>query len=392
MNVIVICGSILIILVVVVSSISIVKDYKDKLIEINKAKRRVDEDFDRLELRYAVESDAIRKINNDSISIINKLEEELTNKKEEAKLIKLLNENCNNIEVINTTKSKINKVNANIKTEIRNLIEEINKVFKNKIELTIDNNIPDKLYYDNIKLISALRLIISQTLKYNIDGNIKITLSKEDNMNSNVAISIKLENIKLIKNDNDRMLNIVKQQFLLTTPEPKIIETNIDSELLAIRQNLYYLSGKVEFKEANNIMMISFEFQEEKKSKSTLRALIVDDNKEMAKMNQKVLKELKIDSDIILNPLDCRKQLLENDYDIIFTDNQMPEMDGTELFRNLQTIDGFDIPVVIVTADNDMDDYFKTICGFDDYIVKPLTKERVNKTIKELMEKERIMK
>ena len=392
MNVIVICGSILIILVVVISSISIVKDYKDKLIEINKAKRRVDEDFDRLELRYAVESDAIRKINNDSLSIISKLEEELTNNKEMAKLIKLLNENCNNIEVINTTKSKINKVNANIKTEIRNLIEEINKVFKNKIELTIDNNIPDKLYYDNIKLISALRLIISQTLKYNIDENIKITLSKEDNMNSNVAISIKLENIKLIKDDNDRMLNIVKHQFLLTTPEPKIIETNIDSELLAIRQNLYYLSGKVEFKEANNIMIISFEFQEEKKSKSTLRALIVDDNKEMAKMNQKVLKELKIDSDIILNPMDCRKQLLENDYDIIFTDNQMPEMDGTELFRNLQTIDGFDIPVVIVTADNDMDDYFKTICGFDDYIVKPLTKEKVNKTIKELVGKERIMK
>jgi len=109
-------------------------------------------------------------------------------------------------------------------------------------------------------------------------------------------------------------------------------------------------------------------------------------------MNQKVLKELKIDSDIILNPMDCRKQLFENDYDIIFTDNQMPEMDGTELFRNLQTIDGFDIPVVIVTADNDMDDYFKTICGFDDYIVKPLTKEKVNKTIKELVEKERIMK
>ena len=79
MNVIVICGSILIILVVIVTSISIVKDYKDKLIEINNSKRRLDEDFDRLELRYGVESDVIRKVNNDSISLLNNLEESIKN-------------------------------------------------------------------------------------------------------------------------------------------------------------------------------------------------------------------------------------------------------------------------------------------------------------------------
>lgn len=394
MNVIVICGSILIILVVIATSISIVKDYKDKLIEINNAKRRLDEDFDRLELRYGVESDVIRKVNNDSISLLNNLEEIIKNhstknNKEIAKLIKLLYENCNNIEVTNTTKPKMNKVNVNLKTEINSLVEEINQVIENKIELIIDDNIPDKLYYDNVKLTSAIRLLIYQTLKYNIDESIKITLSKEDNMSSNIAINIKIENIKLT---NDEMLNIAKQYFILTSPEPKIIDTSIDSELLAIRQNLYYLSGKVEFEEANNIMQINLEFQEEKKSKNTLRALIIDDNKEMAKMNQKVLKELKIDSDIIINPMECRKKLLENDYDIIFTDNQMPEMSGPELYRNLQTIDGFDIPVVIVTADNAMDDYFMVICGFDGYIPKPITKDKVETLIKELIEKERIMK
>ena len=59
----------------------------------------------------------------------------------------------------------------------------------------------------------------------------------------------------------------------------------------------------------------------------------------------------------------------------------MDYMSGAEVMKKLRNIKGFDTKVILVTNNSCEynDDYLKD--GFTDYIVKPLSKEKVNNII-----------
>ena len=61
-----------------------------------------------------------------------------------------------------------------------------------------------------------------------------------------------------------------------------------------------------------------------------------------------------------------------NDYDIILMDIMMPVMNGEEALNKLKEINGFNTPVIALTADavaGSKEKYIKQ--GFADYLVKP---------------------
>lgn len=63
-----------------------------------------------------------------------------------------------------------------------------------------------------------------------------------------------------------------------------------------------------------------------------------------------------------------------NEYDLILTDMQMPEMDGYALVRALRT-KGYKLPIVAITANALSDDRVRCIeVGCDDYMAKPIDK------------------
>ena len=66
----------------------------------------------------------------------------------------------------------------------------------------------------------------------------------------------------------------------------------------------------------------------------------------------------------------------------------MPGMNGVETFNKLKEQDGFDTPVVVLTADvvdNAKEKFMKE--GFVDYISKPIDKEYLKKVIEKLFDK-----
>ena len=130
-------------------------------------------------------------------------------------------------------------------------------------------------------------------------------------------------------------------------------------------------------------MVIDVPVFKQKEAREVPRALIVDDSKHTAIMNQDVLKKLGIDADVVFSPEECLEKMKTSmdDYDIIFTDNQMPNMCGPELYRELKSLNQFNLPVVIVTGDTGEEHYFKEVCGFDEYIEKPLDKKKAKKVI-----------
>ena len=113
------------------------------------------------------------------------------------------------------------------------------------------------------------------------------------------------------------------------------------------------------------------------------KVLIVDDNE----LNIKVLRRILEQSDLIIeecyNGEECLDMVTEsNDYDCIFMDIMMPVMSGEETLKKLKEIDGFDTPVIALTADafEGAEQKYESE-GFVDYIAKPFSKTQIEKKL-----------
>jgi two-component system LytT family response regulator len=122
---------------------------------------------------------------------------------------------------------------------------------------------------------------------------------------------------------------------------------------------------------------------------SMLRAIIVDDEGLSVDRLQRILSENgKIEiCHTFLNPMEAYEFVKENRIHIAFLDISMPEIDGMRLSSLLIDLDA-SIDVVFVTAH---DDY--AVQAFDmsalDYLMKPVTAQRVSKTLDKIIKKHR---
>jgi len=118
-----------------------------------------------------------------------------------------------------------------------------------------------------------------------------------------------------------------------------------------------------------------------------LRAIIVDDEELAIKRLKRILSEsgeVKICS-TFLNPLEAYEFAAANPIDVVFLDISMPEINGITLSRALLDLDP-SIDIVFVTG---YDNY--AVQAFElsalDYIMKPITEERIAKTLNKLSHK-----
>jgi len=105
-----------------------------------------------------------------------------------------------------------------------------------------------------------------------------------------------------------------------------------------------------------------------------LRVLVVDDNVVNQKLASKFLQKLGHNVDIVSNGLLAVKQVQEHEYDIVFMDCQMPEMDGYTATRTIRggEPDGKRLPIVAMTANAMTGDRENCLAaGMDHYITKP---------------------
>ena len=105
-------------------------------------------------------------------------------------------------------------------------------------------------------------------------------------------------------------------------------------------------------------------------------------------VNQELVKEMLEMMDCEVDVADDGKETLEmfteNEYDIIFLDIQMPEMDGYEVARRIrQSSKGKKIPIVAITANALVGDREKCLdAGMNDYMPKPIKGERLEEMLR----------
>lgn len=119
------------------------------------------------------------------------------------------------------------------------------------------------------------------------------------------------------------------------------------------------------------------------------KALIGDYCSWSARNTKNVLKSLGFDVDIVASGKDIIKKMQnEEHYDIIFSNNIYEDCTGPECLKELRQLDNFSTPIIIHTISDGKEDEFINVIGFDGYIVKPVSQEKIIPILKNLLDKQ----
>jgi CheY-like chemotaxis protein len=117
--------------------------------------------------------------------------------------------------------------------------------------------------------------------------------------------------------------------------------------------------------------------------------LVVDDSPTMRMLLVMTLKKVsrEISIEEAVNGVDAWRKLQEKAFDLVFTDMQMPEMDGAELVRRIRGELSRTLPVIIVTTKGEESDRdFGLALGADGYITKPVNVHEIKETVLNYLE------
>lgn len=118
---------------------------------------------------------------------------------------------------------------------------------------------------------------------------------------------------------------------------------------------------------------------------STVKALVVDDSKIMRSQVKRALTQISIAEFEFEEAMDGEDALnkFNDEIDMLFVDWNMPKMTGVEFARAVRDKGYNDIPIIMVTAEKSMGKVDKALNegGADEYITKPFTADKMEKTI-----------
>ena len=131
-----------------------------------------------------------------------------------------------------------------------------------------------------------------------------------------------------------------------------------------------------------------FESESNEIDLSGKKILIVDDNKLNLKIASKFLENYNPVIEEVLSGLECISKINEgNTYDLILMDDMMPNKSGVETLKELKNIEGFNTPVVVLTANAGEGMREKYLSeGFNDYLSKPIDKNELKRVMTNLKE------
>lgn len=105
-----------------------------------------------------------------------------------------------------------------------------------------------------------------------------------------------------------------------------------------------------------------------------LRVLVAEDNEINAKVTANILSMLGCEVDLAVNGIEAVEKNAANQYDLIFMDISMPEMDGLEAARRICGSSVDHPPIIAMSAACAKDAVRKCAeAGMNDYIAKPIT-------------------
>lgn len=302
-------------------------------------------------------------------------------------------------------KMKLEQYPINLKKELSKLIRLFEYRIKDKnIELhfIFDDGIVSNILADNLRLQQVLINLLDNAIKFTPKGDVRLEVKLLNIVDGvqYLGFNVMDSGIGIDANKTEQLLLAFEQEDLSITR--KYGGTGLG---LTISNQLIQLMGGTKL----NIMTLknggsSFNFEipfmlnfnevylenaennmDSKQHIIISRTLIVEDNIINQKVLNKLLEKINIKSDIANNGKEAVLLYQENDYDMIFMDLHMPEMDGFEATAKIKSslkYQKLSTPIIAVTASAFDEDKVKAISnGMDDFITKPIVSKNLEETI-----------
>ncbi|MBR1628129.1 MAG: response regulator [Lachnospiraceae bacterium] len=291
-----------------------------------------------------------------------------------------------------------------------------------KLDICVDEETPHILYGDEIRLKQVILNILTNAVKYTEQGSVTMTVGYEKlndeyiNLNVDIkdtGIGIKEEDIEKLFSRFERIeegrnkniegtglgMSIVRALLALMDSELEVKSVYGEGSdfSFSVGQKVVKWQPIGNFAEAYQKFKDGNLRYEAKYVAPEARILVVDDTP----MNLTVVKGLLKETLVGVETADSGAKALDlvkkNNYDIIFMDQRMPEMDGVETFHEMEQLTqeganrSSDAVVIMLTANavsGSREQFLKE--GFADYLSKPIDSTKLERMVQQYLPQEKL--
>jgi signal transduction histidine kinase len=254
-----------------------------------------------------------------------------------------------------------------------------------KLQLVIDDNVPNYFYFDEVKLSQILINLINNGIKFS-HHNTSITLTVNHTKND-IVFNVNDQGIGISNENQKKLFNKYQQVGENKNVEGTGLGLSITKSLVEL------MEGKIHLMSEENVgtnvvltlpqpMHQPSDYEVEKKPKSLdnlpqLNILVVEDNAINRKLAKIILENMKqtvtfAESGEIALAITKKQQ-----FDLIFMDIHMPGISGIETSHKIRE-QHILTPIVALTADIfEIQKNNKNCFKFSDYLTKPINKEQL---------------
>ncbi len=299
-----------------------------------------------------------------------------------------------------------------------NMVDERLKKKGLKSYVYCDENLPKVLYGDMVRIRQVFVNILTNAVKYTESGQVEISMDgSRHERGIMLRMRVKDTGIGMTKENVERLFNKFERFDLSRNRniEGTGLGLSITKELVTLmggtieveseygKGSTFTICIPQKIIDASPVGTFDLKVwqgrKEEKKYVKRFTApdaniLVVDDVEINLQVFSNLLKETKVSVDTALSGKKCISLATEKQYDIIFMDHMMPEMNGVETRKELsRTPDNKNenTPVIMLTANaltGMKEKYMEE--GFADYLSKPIDGAELEKMILKYLPQEKI--
>ena len=308
----------------------------------------------------------------------------------------------------------------NMDFSLRELVRELSCILENdaekkglQLQVDLDDEIPDRLNGDSVKLYQVLQNLLYNSIKFTEQGSIVLKIQKKgwnsEEKTGTISFSVKDTGCGISKENLTRIFEPYGQGT-----EKRIGHSGTGLGLAICKEIIQLASdGKYDLtvkseKGKGSCFSFSMDFKEgtqekrieenEEVTSSFARILLVEDNPENLFLEKRILTQMGYTILEAQTPVLAQALVKQEEFDLIFMDIGMPEMNGYELAKKIREITvGRRIPILALTAYRKEELEKKVFSEeFDDYLAKPVNpailKEKIEFYLKDQSGKKRIRK
>jgi len=300
---------------------------------------------------------------------------------------------------IESGKLEIIPVEYNLKTLFDDVCNIIKFRVKKSIEFTeeIDENLPSVLVGDETRIRQIITNLLSNAVKYTAEGFVKFSISglvEGDKLTltatiADSGIGIKKENLKELfddfsRFDQEKHRNIegVGLGLTITKKLCEMMDGDIKVKSVYGEGSTFTVTIVQEIRDKTPISAMDSSTNDTKSHESikyikapTAVILVVDDSATNLKVMEGLLEPFKMRVDTCLSGIKAIELAKENEYDIIFMDYLMPDMDGIEAMQKIRGLSEYynTAPIIVLTASaiSGMKEMYLE-SGFSEFLPKPI--------------------